>query len=483
MVVFAMNKSRNLWDGAHKFILRSFFLSLFLSFTVCRAMIQRTQMTSTDMFAEFNQASFGMASGGVIEGTYSVQPSNPQLPFGSHLIILILTESQKAGWYGDASSSDPLTDGQIANMCEKPSSRRITLSGAGSGNFSYPINSLEGDQYSVLLLQCYKSRSSPANLRLPTSPSDNPVNIDVTISMKNALPRPSGSTQNSPGQNTYTYTFLPINNVMMLHVYVGELIVYFFFFIGLLGQIMHGGGGLNPNTGAVRKIHYFFLVTLVLCILYTGVQYAEYYQASVTGYDPSVLNIGSNILSHLTSVSSLLSLLLLSLGWSTVRMFLYDREKRLIFIFVFIYLIVGLGGAVCTDSSDQCKSLWLATYILKSLILLGIIIAMNFTVTQLRSSIMHTNWVLSVPVQYAHCKRYQVLRLVFIVYLLLPTCFLLIQATMLTWKQDWIVTMLNDTLVLFMFFHIGTTFSPLQEGFIVRAFDGTFNADHNARSE
>lgn len=65
-------------------------------------------------------------------------------------------------------------------------------------------------------------------------------------------------------------------------------------------------------------------------------------------------------------------------------------------------------------------------FIIKSLVLLAIIIAMNFTVTQLRAMLTHTPWVPSTPIQYARCKQLQVFRLLFILYLLLPTAFLIL---------------------------------------------------------
>jgi hypothetical protein len=67
------------------------------------------------------------------------------------------------------------------------------------------------------------------------------------------------------------------------------------------------------------------------------------------------------------------------------------------------------------------------SFIIKSLILLAIIIAMNFTVTQLRAMLQHSPWVPSTPIQYARSKQLQIFRFLFILYLLLPTAFLVIQ--------------------------------------------------------
>jgi len=76
---------------------------------------------------------------------------------------------------------------------------------------------------------------------------------------------------------------------------------------------------------------------------------------------------------------------------------------------------------------QSCQALSLVAFVVRSLILLAIIIAMNFTVTQLRAMLAHTPWVPSTPLQYARCKQFQTLRVVFIIYLLLPTAYLLIE--------------------------------------------------------
>lgn len=44
---------------------------------------------------------------------------------------------------------------------------------------------------------------------------------------------------------------------------------------------------------------------------------------------------------------------------------------------------------------------------------------------------------------------------------------------MFTWKEDWIVFMLNELLDIMVFFHVGVTFSPLHDRLLTRAFDGT----------
>lgn len=64
------------------------------------------------------------------------------------------------------------------------------------------------------------------------------------------------------------------------------------------------------------------------------------------------------------------------------------------------FFVFAVGAAGCTPSDDEtCKALSLLTFILKSVLLLAIIIAMNFTVTQLRQMLHHSTWVPSTPLQ------------------------------------------------------------------------------------
>ena len=52
---------------------------------------------------------------------------------------------------------------------------------------------------------------------------------------------------------------------------------------------------------------------------------------------------------------------------------------------------------------------------------------MNLTVTQLRGLLHHTPWTPSLSYQYSRTKQFQIFRIVFILYLLFPTAFLLTQ--------------------------------------------------------
>jgi hypothetical protein len=50
----------------------------------------------------------------------------------------------------------------------------------------------------------------------------------------------------------------------------------------------------------------------------------------------------------------------------------------------------------------------------------------------------------------------------------------LVQGSYYTWKEEWLPVFLNQLLTLLMFTHVGVNFSPLNETFLTRGFDGTF---------
>ena len=48
-----------------------------------------------------------------------------------------------------------------------------------------------------------------------------------------------------------------------------------------------------------------------------------------------------------------------------------------------------------------------------------------------------------------------------------------------SWKQSWVGFALSELLEVALVFHVGVTFSPLNESLMVRAFDGSQNAGAN----
>ena len=107
---------------------------------------------------------------------------------------------------------------------------------------------------------------------------------------------------------------------------------------------------------------------------------------------------------------------------STVRAQISPREVKLAWAALSSYFVLGLLEAACLDTDsvssrfplvfdnlklsphiippqDLCQSLSLIAYVLRTLVFLGIIIAMNFTVSHLKATLMHTPWGWNLPIQ------------------------------------------------------------------------------------
>eukprot|EP01034_Spumella_vulgaris_P036637 gene36637-45192_t len=273
------------------------------------------------------------------------------------------------------------------------------------------------------------------------------------------------------------YSELPIDEVLYPRILEGESIVYSLLIAGLAGQIYLAKDYATP-------LHFLFLFTLVCTLCVVFAEYYDFYYYNIHGEDVNNSNIlAINVLSAFSDTAQLSSLLLLSMGWSFVRATLPDKEKRMFVWAMACFFSVSLASAGCLDADSlTCSSLSLLAYVIKIIVLLGIIIAMNFTCTQLRAMLNHSPWVPSTPLQYARYQQYQMFRLVFLLYILLPTAFSLLQITMYTWRENWLVFLLNECLTIFMCFHVGVNFSPLYETLMTRPFDGTL-LTANARTD
>lgn len=424
------------------------------SYSIVRAEIAtRTVTAFTEPFGYYIIKSFGLAAAGRIDIDYDVQLSaynesevNVLSWFqpSSYILILVLTEHEVDNWYNNLVNNDQNTvKDNIRTLCNSPSMLRRTVYGTGS--FEYIPTKNNAQQFSIAVLQC------------ETVYPQETVDVSVTVEIKN--PRPYSS----------SYSQLPLEEVMVPRVVEGELIILFLMLAGLGGQMYLAGQ-------CRLKIHWVFLVTLLAYIASLFAIYSDFFYYDNHGKELLNIEYTKNILYAFRDVTVITTLLLLSLGWSVCRRSLVGTEKRIVISSLFIFAVLHICQAVCIDKDEEiCVSFSIMVFVIRCFLLLAIIIAMNFTVTQLRTLLSHTPWVPSTPVQYARCKQYQHFRGVFILYLLLPTAFYSIDVRMFTWKESWVVFTMEELLIIFMFLNIGTTFSPMHESQLMRAFDGTLN--------
>lgn len=101
------------------------------------------------------------------------------------------------------------------------------------------------------------------------------------------------------------------------------------------------------------------------------------------------------------------------------------------------------------------------------------IIAMNYTVSHLRTLITNLTWCPSIPYLYVRLRNYYSFRTFYLLYVLLPTVAVMVQVTMLTWKEQWMVDAIYYLISLGFYFLVGVIFSPLDLAELTRPFDGT----------
>jgi len=396
--------------------------------------------------------SFGMAKDGIITINYRLDLTNNNNNNNNnnlneyYLLMVIVTQSQKVGWYSFTINNNNDDDGTIATnilqLCNSPSQSRYNLNINNNGNYTYKIPS--NDLYSILLFQCYNGNPLTS------------LKVELDVSLINIRPINDNS----------KYTQFAIEEVMVPRVIDAEIILYTIFILGLIFQ-------LYMNKRYVKIVHFFYLLTLIFMIIQLISRHYQLNEIEILGYSSIKMLLAYNITSHISNVISLATLFIISLGLNFGHNVLL-REKKFGFIAITSYFIIGFGGACCTEATDQCKSLWLVSYVMRSIVLLGIIVAMNYSVAQLRAIIINSAWAPSTPWHYHKLQQYQIFRFIFLIYLILPTIFITIQSTLFTWKDNWMIFLMTELLTLFIYLHVGINFAPDRDDFN-RAFDGTYN--------
>lgn len=166
---------------------------------VVYSIIANFEYTSTGVNTNYVVTQHGMSDVGHIEINYVVAAVNPGFPSTFPLLLVIINEGQREGYYSTS-----------GNNCNKPSLYRQMLY-PGQGNITYQPTT--ADQYSILLLQCRNSN--------PLSP----VKANIEAILKNPYP-------SSPG-----WQYLPIDEVTYVVVLEGLLIAYLVMFAALSCQV------------------------------------------------------------------------------------------------------------------------------------------------------------------------------------------------------------------------------------------------------
>lgn len=135
-----------------------------------------------------------------------------------------------------------------------------------------------------------------------------------------------------------------------------------------------------------------------------------YRELSRTGVKDNLLRTFRDIFESASNAVLLAVLLFAALGWSLTRESLSTRELRLILVLFSVYSIVAFVKALCDSARNDeiCKAYLLTEYVLKSVVMLGVIVALNVTISQLRQALTEARWNHFVtPLTYMKLNQFQ----------------------------------------------------------------------------
>lgn len=216
----------------------------------------------------------------------------------------------------------------------------------------------------------------------------------------------------------------------------------------------------------VPRIAYAFQCALHFKTAEMLFKYWYYTKLSQTGSHTRFVAIARSLVDSSAGGCLLGVQMLASLGWSLTRDQLGKREFRAIVLMLFVYCSVAGIKALCGDEDDVCKAYLLTEYIIKSVIMLGVVVALNFTISQLRLTIHESRWNSQLsPITYMKLVQYQKLRSIFLTNLLVPTILLVINLLVITppgfWRYEWINSMLREVGFLLVYGWIALALRPL----------------------
>lgn len=164
-------------------------------------------------------------------------------------------------------------------------------------------------------------------------------------------------------------------------------------------------------------------------------------------------------------LTQLLLLLLIALGWKTNREHLSSREARFVLMVFVLYAGVCVAQSACEASSvlvfeRLCQSANLFEYVMQSLILLAIIVAINLNVTASRAVLNAYPWSSLVPLQMKGLASFNLFRLAFLAYLLLPTFLMAMRVMLISWPYSWVDPLLRHSFLIALYVAIALAFAP-----------------------
>ena len=414
------------------------------SFFFVSALIETNEyrFTGRNMFVALSTA--GLAEGAKIETEITWKR---QAYVANGLYFLLLSNDQLIHYL----STGVTSESYYSQACNAPSSMRWQpatyntnmqvynndyLSTSNAGIISIPAGTVQRynytvkftDQYTLLIVQCADTYRAVANTTI--------FDFSVTTSAVN------------PGDN-----YLPIEDIPLPRI-------YFILMCGTALILCLWKMEMIINRQHISSLHTMIAIPLMIRVIAMLVNSIYYLKLNEYGKVDLMTAIGNVFLSKFVMMLQLLLLFLVGLGWKVTRADITAREKRLIVLSFGFYFLFILLASSCGDDQENCAPYELAEYVVHSLLLLAVIVAINFNLTHLRSSLNEYSWSFMAPLYYRNLKQYQLFRWLFLAFLLLPTFILLIELLILGWEYSWLTIFTSEVSYLSIYLILAVQFLP-----------------------
>ncbi|KAG5192550.1 lung seven transmembrane receptor-domain-containing protein [Tribonema minus] len=391
----------------------------------CSGLILQTSISqagpsSVQLFSDFGLAGGGSAAFDVImDMSVSSQRARGY--------IILAGRSAAASFFHPNLKGSP----DWAAVCSAPSAARFEIVSTTSVNVTVPT----ADQYTAYLLLCQDLLFAGT----------------VTTTLLNLTPDGELSQQ------------LPIEDSPLPRLYTVVLVVWALVAALWLAQLWR-------CRAFVIKVHHMFTAVVGLRVVMEAVMAAYWYRLQQPpGSSPSLQRLAS-LLSNADQVLFIFTATLIGLGWGYMRQRLSTQEVRLLAVVFTAQSALSAAEALCVGGGPLCGIVVMLDYILRSLIMLTMVVAINFNIAHMRAA-LHVPWTSSMALEYLKLKQYLTFRWTFLAYLLLPIATLAVQYAVLRWEYLWVGALLEEFLMVVITVHIGVTFAPFNTWFITRAYD------------
>lgn len=175
---------------------------------------------------------------------------------------------------------------------------------------------------------------------------------------------------------------------------------------------------LDPSLETLTPIHFLLAALTGLKAFYLGLNYIGYRAYAKHGEIGYFIKVIPKFLSRLEDVGMLLILLLIALGWHVYRSSLSLVEWR-------FYTGVALLSSYLALFEISIGGFQVSRYILAAVVYLCIMVAINFNITLLTSSLMDLPISLRAGKVYRRRRAYTQFRELFVLYIVKPSALLL----------------------------------------------------------